>query len=145
MKTKVFFNDFNSIESELYRLYSQFSQARYSSLLSRLNIWHPPIDVYEMEKVMVIKMEIAGLKDEDLSIQANGKYLTIQGIREEHIPPACPTYHNMELNFGPFERNILLPDRFCENEIKATYKNGFLLITISITESKSEALTIDID
>ncbi|MBN2542732.1 Hsp20/alpha crystallin family protein [bacterium] len=139
MDQKVKFAEFDALEKELYHLYSQFTRMKYSSIISPVNVWHPPVDVYETKVQLVIRMEVAGLKKDDFTISLSGKYLTIQGNRGEQVTKEYPTYHNMEINFGPFERNIKLPERFTNTPIKANYAEGFLEIIIKSKESTEKS------
>ena len=146
MNQKVKFSEFDTLEKELYHLYSQFTRMKYSSIISPVNVWHPPVDVYETKDKLVIKMEVAGISKDDFSIRVSGKYLTIQGNRNEQVSPEYPTYHNMEINFGPFERNIKLPERFTNTNVKANYSGGFLEIIIKprpVKENKAKKIKIE--
>ncbi len=90
------------------------------------------MDIYETVESFVIKMEVAGLKpDEDVQIQLNQNILTIRGYRQERTALKKEHYHQAELNYGPFERSIVLPNVLAEGvEPRASYENGFLEVHI---------------
>lgn len=98
--------------------------------------WHPPADVYENDKSILVKMELAGVRPEDIQVMlsADDLILTIKGVRKE--PEGQRTgrlrCHQLEIYFGPFERAIALPHGVPveREQITATYKSGFLLVTL---------------
>ncbi|HBF33857.1 TPA: hypothetical protein DDW35_04780 [Candidatus Sumerlaeota bacterium] len=98
-------------------------------------VWNPPSDVYEVGKnQVVITMEIAGLKLDDLQITAENSYLVVRGCRAEE--PAKSHYHLMEIRHGVFERAFRLSFPLHPENINAKYHDGFLVITL---ERKPEA------
>jgi len=57
--------------------------------------------------------------------------LTIRGTRKDEFEGKRRTYHQAEINYNEFERSFLLPQGTDEEAIKALYKDGLLVITIS--------------
>jgi HSP20 family protein len=92
----------------------------------RANVWHPPTDVYETENSLVVKMEIAGMRDEDLEVAVQGSLLTISGSRSDSLERKA--YHQMEIPFGRFSVEIELPVRVNTEHASAEYKDGFLTV-----------------
>lgn len=94
----------------------------------RPRIWHPPTDVYETDSHLMVRIEVAGMHEEDFAISLDNRVLTIEGYRED--PEAKLTYQRMEIPYGPFHIEVYLPwDQEPEDAI-ATYDNGFLTIAI---------------
>jgi HSP20 family protein len=92
-------------------------------------IWRPPTDVYETDECIVVKVEIAGMQGDDFSISLDTKRLTIGGVR--HDPAEKLTYQQMEIPYGPFETEVLLPRAIDADKIEATYQNGFLIVRLA--------------
>ncbi|MFH0793143.1 MAG: Hsp20/alpha crystallin family protein, partial [bacterium] len=92
--------------------------------------WNPPTDIYETDAEVVIKMEVAGVRKEELSVSVEADLLIIRGKRDEPPPAKKRNYHLMEIHYGPFERVFRISDRLLVEKIKARYKEGFLLIGI---------------
>lgn len=92
----------------------------------RSNIWRPPTDVYETEVNVVIKMEIAGIRDEDLEVAVQDNLVLISGSRSDSTERKA--YHQMEIPFGKFSIGIELPARVNTENATAEYKDGFLTI-----------------
>lgn len=91
-------------------------------------VWRPPTDVYETDTHVIVKVEIAGMAESDFSIALNARVLTISGVR--HDPAAKLTYQQMEILYGEFETEVLVPWTIDENGIEATYRDGFLSVSL---------------
>jgi HSP20 family protein len=94
--------------------------------------WVPNTDVYETDEGLVIKVELAGMRREDLELIIEGNCLRISGQRPDGCrPPQC-RFHVMEINYGTFESLIELPPGFALSKAKASYQNGFLRIDVPV-------------
>ena len=92
--------------------------------------WVPNSDVYVMEGGIVIKVELAGMRREDLELTIEGNRLRISGQRPDGCrAPKCK-FLVMEINYGAFESMIELPAGYDLSEAKASYQNGFLRIDV---------------
>lgn len=91
--------------------------------------WRPPADVYEREGQWVIKVELPGLRQKDITVALEGHTLRVRGVRR-HLQESCVTYHQMEINYGDFERSFALPHAVPEGSVSAEYRDGFLYIAI---------------
>jgi HSP20 family protein len=94
----------------------------------RSHAWSPPTDVYETEENCVIKVEIAGMKDEDFEVAFENNILMISGNRPDFNERRA--YHQMEIRFGRFESAVELPGWVNMENAVAEYKDGFLVIVI---------------
>jgi HSP20 family protein len=97
-------------------------------LSTRSPLWRPPTDVYETEDSIVVRVEIAGVREEDFTIQLDGRILSIRGLRPDNS--ARRAYHQMEIRFGEFNIELELVAVVSVNEVQAVYNNGFLLVTL---------------
>ncbi len=122
--------DVRRIQEEMDLLFDHFYKLKHSPVLTSRRVWRPPTDVYETDEKIVIRMEIAGMKHPDLKVTVSGSVLVIRGERAEQTSANRTIYQNMEINYGPFERNIRLPGPIDGDNIKAEYKDGFLEINI---------------
>lgn len=97
---------------------------------SSLASWTPNTDVYVTEEGLVIKVELAGMKREDLELTVEGNRLRINGQRPDGCRgPKCK-FLVMEINYGSFESVIELPDGYDLSQAKAAYQNGFLRVDV---------------
>lgn len=100
----------------------------------RPNVWRPPTDVYETEKDFFIKMELAGVREDDIEVAIQDGHLFINGMRSDSA--GRKSYHQMEIQHGKFAIGIELPARLNIEDAIAEYKDGFL--TIQIPKDKTD-------
>ena len=100
----------------------------------RSNVWSPPTDQYETEDTYVVRMEIAGMREEDFEVSLENETLLIAGIRPDS--PERRAYHQMEIRFGKFATALSLPGPVETEFSQAEYKDGFLTIVLPKTKSK---------
>ena len=102
----------------------------------RSSIWSPPTDVYETEENYVIKVEIAGMRDEDFDVAFEDNILMISGYRSDLNERRA--YRQMEIRFGRFELAVEIPVSFDMEKATAEYKDGFLTIMLPKSDVKQE-------
>src|SRR5579884_2601631 len=84
--------------------------------------WRPPIDIHETPEAIVVKMELAGVGEDDIEITLYDNALVVSGQRQNDIPPDEPVcYHEAQVRYGPFRADILLPFSIDPEAIAATY------------------------
>ena len=88
--------------------------------------WHPPVDVFEMEDAYVVKVELAGMSKEEISVIVDSSILTITGCRNDSSAKTKLRYRQMEIKYGVFEVCLRLPEDVDIDSVEAVYKNGFL-------------------
>ncbi len=132
------------VQEEMDQLFNQFRNLWTSPLLSVNRIWRPPTDVLEYPDRIIVRTEIAGVTKDKISIRVKDNVLLIRGSRQKELEHDDCVYRNMELTYGRFERNILLPDTVNPDQISATYKDGFLEIEVQKRTSPEIAREIEI-
>jgi HSP20 family protein len=90
--------------------------------------WSPPTDVYETDASFVIRLELAGMRQSDFSIDVEDNFLIISGVRSES--PEKRLYHQMEIRFGEFSTAIEIPAGADVSKADADYEDGFLTVVI---------------
>jgi HSP20 family protein len=71
------------------------------------SIWSPPTDVYETDDAYAVRVEIAGMREDDFEVVVENNTLLISGNRPDI--PERRAYHQMEIRFGKFATAIGLP------------------------------------
>ena len=108
--------------------------------------WVPNTDVYVCDEGLVIKVELAGMRREDLELVVERNRVKISG----HRPDGCRTgkckFLVMEINYGGFETVIELPKGYDLSQARAAYHNGFLRIDVPVqggdtSKRTTEAIT----
>ena len=94
--------------------------------------WIPNTDVYATDTGLVVKVELAGMKSENLEITVEGHRLRISGSRPDVCRAHKCNFLVMEISYGPFESILELPSGYDLGQAKAIYVNGFLRIDVPL-------------
>src|SRR6266480_7824639 len=130
----------NKVSSSLH-----FVKPQSSGLDSSETYWIPNTDIYVADSGLVIKVELAGMRKEDLELTSEGNRLKISGHRPDGCrAPKC-TFLAMEINYGTFESVIELPSGYDLSQAKAAYQNGFLRIDVpELAPSSQKSISVSI-
>ena len=96
------------------------------------------IDVYQTNSELVIQSTIAGVKPEDLDISIEADTVLIKGNRQEPTESGEKNYFYQECYWGPFSRQIIMPEETDPSRAEATMKEGVLTIRIPKIERKKK-------
>ena len=100
----------------------------------RSSVWTPPTDLYETEDGFVVKVEIAGMREEDFEVAIENNVLMISGNRSDLNERRA--YYQMEIRTGKFEIAIEMPAPINVEKAIAEYKDGFLMINLPRANAK---------
>jgi HSP20 family protein len=127
------------ISSSLY--YMRSVSAGTAAGLESETPWAPSTDVYLTEEGLVIKVELAGIRREDLEITVDGSRVVISGQRPDCCRGPNCRFLMMEINYGHFETAIELPPGYDLAQAKAAYQNGFLRVDVPPAAGESPSGT----
>ena len=120
------FDRLASLRDEFNRLFDWTAPSRDSGLFSG---WSPALDVYDGKDHLVVKVELPGMKKEEIEISLHDGTLTVAGERKvEHEEKDGQSFRS-ERYFGKFQRSLSLPTTVDPNNVKASYKDGILTVT----------------
>lgn len=119
-----------NMTNQIHRLMEEFLKDVKPLGYQSAPCFHPPMDVYETGNDLVIVMEIAGMKVEDIHVFFEKDVLSISGRRTESCPSPKTRLHRMEIDYGDFQRTLYIPFPLKTDEIRAVYRQGFLTVTI---------------
>jgi HSP20 family protein len=92
------------------------------------SLWDPPTDFYETNDAYIVRMEIAGMREENFEVTVQNDTLSITGFRQDFT--AKRAVHQMEIRSGKFAATITLPSPVDIDHALAEYQDGFLTITL---------------
>lgn len=92
--------------------------------------WQPSADVFETADEVVVRFEVAGVRSEDLRVNVEGTVLRLRGVRRTPPSAAIDRLQQMEISFGPFEREIAIQAVFDTEAVRARLEDGFLEVRI---------------
>ena len=108
--------------------------------------WRPSIDVFETEESILVIVDLAGVSRDEITIEQDGEVLRIAGRRrdpEDLHTADLKRCHQMEIDYGPFERLVRISGPIDREKTEARCENGFLKILLS-KEKKELAQRIEI-
>jgi HSP20 family protein len=110
---------------------------------SPLQAWAPALDVHEDKDGYSIRVELPGMKREEIEVAIQGDALVISGERKAEAMKDDTQLHRQERFFGKFSRVLTLPTAVAGNQVKATYKDGILTVTLpKAEEAKPRQITV---
>ena len=98
-------------------------------------VWCPPTDVYETPDAWVVRMEVAGVRKEDLRVTIEAGALFVRGRRAEVASGPKERYHRMEIRYGEFSQRIPLPPDIEAEATDARLRDGILEVRVPRTAS----------
>jgi HSP20 family protein len=101
--------------------------------------WRPAINAYRCESCISICVDLAGVDRSDIELIIEGQRLSIRGERTVPEPGGKEDRARqmiaMEIDYGPFQRDVQLPDEVEVKKVRAEQKNGFLWIYLPLKKS----------
>ncbi len=116
----------------------------YGEFVDRLqgDHWQPDIDVFETESDVVVRVELAGVRQEDVRVSVDGDQLRISGHRATGESEAV-SLHQMEIAAGPFDRRLRIPVPFERDHVSARLSEGVLTITLARRKPQQHRVKIE--
>jgi len=97
---------------------------------ARPAVWAPAADVYEVDDEVVIKLDLAGVDVDEVTLTLAGNLVALSGVRVDDSPRPRSGVGHMEIEYGPFEKRIWLPWPVRHQGIRYGYHRGMLLIAM---------------
>lgn len=105
----------------------------------------PPVDVYEDEQGIALKVEVPGVDEKDIDIRLENNLLTLRGERKLEAETKEENYHRIERSYGAFTRSFSLPNTVNPEDVKASYAKGVLTIKLGKrAEAKPKQIQINV-
>jgi HSP20 family protein len=119
------------------------SWANFGTSQSSPSTWAPPVDIHETDNSFVVFVELPGMKREDIALEVKDNTLSVRGERRQEKETSDEGVHRLERAHGTFYRAFSLPANVNTSEVKASYKDGVLEITLP-KEERAKSRQIDI-
>ena len=117
------FGRLTNLEDELDRFFG-----------SPVSAWAPALEMHEDKDKFTVRVELAGLKREDIEVSLQDGALIISGERKSEKTEEGVAVHRQERFYGKFQRALMLPEPVSAEKVKADYKEGVLTVTLPKTE-----------
>ena len=131
-----------SLRDEVNRLFDFSWPSRDSGLFSG---WSPALDVFDDKDNLVVKVELPGLKKEEIELSLHDGVLTISGERKRESEKKEGESFRSERYFGKFQRSVTLPAAVDANKVNAAYKDGVLTVELpKAEEAKPKQIAVNV-
>lgn len=136
------FRDISRFQERMDRLMSEFMDLR-GQMESTGSDFFPSSEMSEDEKNYNLKVDLPGVKKEDVKIEVDGDHLTVQAERKSEKEEKTKRKYFSEISYGSYLRTFTLPQPIDEKKVDAKYDNGILHITVAkAPENKAKQISI---
>ena len=109
-------------------------------------MWAPKVDVFEKDNRLITRVDLPGLKKEDVKVEVEDGYLTLSGERQLETTENKDEIYRAEREYGSFYRAVPLPVGVKVEDIKATFDNGVLEVAVplpaAVVENKARRIEV---
>ena len=129
------FREFVTLQDRMNRLFREsYPEGREEALTT--STFAPPVDVYEDEHSITLKIEVPGIDEKDIDVRLENNTLTVHGERKFEKEEKEENYRRVERQYGSFTRTFTVPNTVDAENVTANYDKGVLKVQLA---KKSEA------
>jgi HSP20 family protein len=105
----------------------------------------PPVDVYEDEHNITLKLEVPGIDEKDIDVRMENNTLTVHGERKFEKEEKEENFRRVERQYGSFTRSFTLPSSVDPGQVSANYDKGVLKINLAKkAEAKPKQIKVNV-
>jgi HSP20 family protein len=123
------------LQNRLNSIFNDFARPEGEQESLAMGNFIPAVDVYEDAHQLVLKLEVPGIKQEDLDVRVENQTLTVKGERKFEANEKEENFHRIERRYGSFTRSFTLPQTVDAGAVKAGYEHGVLTISLAKKEA----------
>ena len=124
------FRELSALQNRVNSLFQDYGRTGQDELTTT-GSFAPAVDVYEDEHKITLKLEIPGVRQEDLDVRLENNTLTVRGERKFEKEEKEENFHRIERRYGSFARSFALPNMIDTENVNASYDSGVLKIELS--------------
>lgn len=137
------FRDLLAIQSEMNRIFDDLMSKRREAGETEGGVWVPYLDISETKDAVMVKVELPGVKKDDIKVSITDNVLILKGEKKVSRVVEEENFHRIERTYGSFYRSVELPSRVKNEGVEARFDNGVLEIIIQKAE-EAKAKEIEI-
>jgi len=138
------FRELGTLQDRMNRLFQDFTPGREDELMAT-GSFVPPVDVYEDEHAITLKLEVPGVDQKDIDVRLENNTLTVRGERKFEKEEKEENFHRIERRYGSFSRSFTLPNTVDPEQCNAEFQNGVLVIRLAKrAEAKPKQIKVNI-
>jgi HSP20 family protein len=108
--------------------------------------WLPQIDVFERDSRLITKVDLPGMKKEDVKVEVTDGHLAISGERKSEAEEKKDDFYRCEREYGSFYRAVPLPPGVKMEDVKATFADGVLEVSVPLpAKPEAKARKVEIE
>jgi HSP20 family protein len=134
--------DVDHLKNEMEELFADLCQV--PRLVASRRGFRPAVDVYRIDDppAFTVVVELAGVDPADIEVATANNMLVVRGARRRALHERVV---HMEVDYGPFERRVSIPDPVDAEAAEASYHHGLLVVTLPIVERPTRRVTVQIN
>jgi len=137
--------ELTSLQGEMNRLFNTFFDTPTSGNGGTSRRWVPAMDLVETEDTYVLRADLPGMGEDDVTIEVENSVLTVSGERKAEHEAKGEGYYRVERAFGGFSRSLTLPEGVDPEAVAATFDKGVLEVRIPKPEqTKPKRVSISV-
>ena len=138
------FRELSALQNRMSRLFEQqYGRDREESLTAGAFV--PPVDIYEDEHSIQLKLEVPGIEQKDLDVKVENNVLTVSGERKFEKEEKEENFRRVERRYGSFTRSFTLTNTVNPEDESADYNDGVLKIRLGKrAEAKPKQIKVNI-
>src|SRR5256714_9856951 len=138
------FRELATLQNRVNSLFQDYGRTGQDELTTT-GSFVPAVDVYEDEHKVTLKLEIPGIKQEDVDVRLENNTLTVRGERKFETEEKEENFHRIERRYGSFSRSFTLPNSVDPENVKADYRDGVLNIELAKrAEAKPKQIKVSV-
>ncbi len=139
------FRELYSLQNRMSRLFEEQYGGGKEDSLTTAGAFVPPVDIYEDEHTVQLKLEVPGIDEKDLDVKVENNTLTVSGERKFEKEEKEENFRRVERRYGSFTRSFTLPNTVSTEDINASYDNGVLNIRLAKrAEAKPKQIKVNV-
>jgi HSP20 family protein len=138
--------DFSTLQDRVNRILRESLSPQSPEEVLTTSNFAPPVDVYEDEQNITLKIEVPGIDEGDINVSIENNTLTVRGERKFEKDEKEENFHSVERMYGSFTRSFTLPNTLDPEQVSALYEKGVLKIRLAKkTEAKPRLIKVNVE
>ena len=128
--------ELSSLQHEMNRLFNTMFETPAAEGGNGLRRWTPAMDLVETDDHFVLRADLPGMTQDDISIEVEDRALTVSGERKAEHEVRQEGFHRVERSFGHFSRSLTLPEGVDPESVTAAFDRGVLEVRVPKPEQR---------
>lgn len=135
------FRDLTTMQDRMNRMFQDYARGEEAIGTSFV----PPVDVYEDQNGITLKLEVPGIDEKDLDVRVENNVLTVHGERKFEKEEKEENFQRIERRYGSFTRSFTLPNTVDTENVEANYDKGVLSLRLAKrAEAKPKQIKVNV-